>query len=244
MDAYARFRAWWTRTAPPAEQELDGAAAEARAFARWAAELRAAGEDARDVSLLRRFGAARLETETWNAFLTSEKARFRRKPNAFLCASVATLPPGRALDVATGQGRNAIHLAQKGWRVTGFDPATKAVADARARAKRLGVEVRFRAASAEEFDFGRARWDLVVLCYCGVREIAPRVIASLRPGGAVIAEAFRASRGPGGGVTFGDNELLRLFRKLRIVRYEETVGVADYGLRRTGLVRLVARAPG
>jgi hypothetical protein len=44
-------------------------------------------------------------------------------------------------------------------------------------------------------------------------------------------------------VVFDTNELLRLFDHLRIVRYEDTEAVADFGLRTTRLVRLCAQKP-
>jgi hypothetical protein len=47
----------------------------------------------------------------------------------------------------------------------------------------------------------------------------------------------------GGGVVFDTNELLRLFDRLRIVRYEDTEGIGDFGLRNTRLVRLCAQKP-
>jgi hypothetical protein len=47
----------------------------------------------------------------------------------------------------------------------------------------------------------------------------------------------------GGGVVCDTNELLRLFDRLRIVRYEDAKGIGDFGLRHTRLVRLCAQKP-
>jgi hypothetical protein len=47
----------------------------------------------------------------------------------------------------------------------------------------------------------------------------------------------------GGGVVFDTNELLRLFDRLRIVRYEDTESIADFGMQTTRLVRLCAQKP-
>ncbi len=43
------------------------------------------------------------------------------EPNHWLVPEVADLPPGRALDVGAGEGRNAIWLAERGWTVTTVD---------------------------------------------------------------------------------------------------------------------------
>jgi SAM-dependent methyltransferase len=53
------------------------------------------------------------------------------------------LPPGRALDVGCGTGRDACYLAGRGWQVTGVDIAPAAIARARRRAAALGVQVRW-----------------------------------------------------------------------------------------------------
>ena len=51
------------------------------------------------------------------------------------------LTPGRALDVGSGTGRDAVHLAGRGWRVTAVDQDERALARARERAAEQGVEV-------------------------------------------------------------------------------------------------------
>lgn len=53
------------------------------------------------------------------------------------------LPPGRALDVGCGTGRHAVHLAKLGWQVTGVDMIEEALAKARDRAEREGVEAQW-----------------------------------------------------------------------------------------------------
>jgi SAM-dependent methyltransferase len=98
--------------------------------------------------------------------------------------------PGRALDVGMGQGRNTIFLAQQGWDAVGFDPADRAVAAAQQQAAQLGVKITTRVARAEDFDWGTAQWDLIVLSYVGGRDSVSNVVRSLRPGGMVLIEGF------------------------------------------------------
>jgi len=94
-------------------------------------------------------------------------------------------------------------------------------------------------AKASDFDMGSAKWDLILLSYVEIRDKAEKVIGALAPGGIVVAEYFHQDSGnaPGG---FGDNELIRLFESLRVIRYEDTEAVADFGMQRTRLVRLCA----
>ena len=86
--------------------------------------------------------------------------------------------------------------------------------------------------SAEEFDWGRQRWDLIALLYFhAVRENMAKVRESLRPGGLVVVEAFLVPPGsPERGVEYRPGELRKLFDEgFETLRYEETEGVADYG---------------
>ena len=89
------------------------------------------------------------------------------------------------------------------------------------------------------FDFGDAKWDLILLSYVDMRHLASRVLKALAPGGIVIAEYFHQdSQGVSGG--FADNEMMTLFAGLRVLRYEDTEGVADFGKTRDRLVRVAA----
>lgn len=239
---YERYR-YWRSTQP---RQLDDEAA----LAAYAAQLVAGGTSQADaakvVDTLRREGK-RLEVERWNEILTSDKPRFNVQPNAFLVEMVKGRKPGAALDVGMGQGRNALYLARLGWKVTGFDPAERAVAAARAAATKLGVPLEAVVADDESFDWGQARWDLIVMSYVGVRNDVERVVRALRPGGLVVIEAFHRdvtrTQSVGGAVVFDTNELLALFGKLRVRRYEDAPGPADFAGKDAPLVRLCAEKP-
>jgi SAM-dependent methyltransferase len=146
-----------------------------------------------------------------------------------------------------GQGRNTIYLAQQGWDSVGFDPADRAVAAAQQQASAVGVKITTQVAREEDFDWGDAKWDLIVLSYFGARAVADKTIRALRPGGMVIVEAFHrdaTKEGPvGGAVVFDTNELLQLFKDLRVIRYEDAKAVSDFGLTETRVVRLAAIKP-
>jgi 2-polyprenyl-3-methyl-5-hydroxy-6-metoxy-1,4-benzoquinol methylase len=93
------------------------------------------------------------------------EAAHRDKSNLFLVETVTNLPPGRALDLGMGEGRNAIHLAQQGWSVAGLDVSDVGVAHANEKARVLGVRIDARVKDIYTFDFGTAQWDLVCLLY-------------------------------------------------------------------------------
>jgi 2-polyprenyl-3-methyl-5-hydroxy-6-metoxy-1,4-benzoquinol methylase len=243
---YETFRAWITMQ-PREVQD----AADAGVYERYAAVLRKQGKPETDVTAtiaaLKAMGD-RAEVERWNRILTAQQPAFNTSPNAFLVAVTKGLKPGRALDVGMGQGRNTIYLAQQGWESVGFDPAGRAVEAARAHAEKLGVKITTQVARAEDFDWGQAKWDLIVLSYVGAREFASNVVRALRPGGMVVVEGFHRdatkTRSIGGAVVFDTNELLKVFAPLRVVRYEDTEAVADFaGQANTRVVRLAAIRP-
>ncbi len=242
---YEAFRDWITRQ-DRAVQDADDDVV----YARYAAELQTQGKSAQEaaatIASLKAIGD-RAEVERWNKILTSPKPFFNKEPNAFLVEMVKGLKPGRSLDVGMGQGRNTIFLARQGWTSVGFDPADRAVAAAEADAKSAGVTITTKVAKAEEFDWGDAQWDLIVLSYVGAREYTDQVTRSLKPGGMVVVEAFHRdatkSHPIGGAVVFDTNELLKVFPALRVVRYEDTTAVGDFGLEETRVVRLAAVKP-
>jgi SAM-dependent methyltransferase len=245
LQTYAAFRAWMTKQPAEVQQAADDVV-----FERYAGELRAQGKPDKEINStiksLRKLGD-RAEVELWNRVLTSPKPRFNTAPNAFLVDMTRSLKPGRALDVGMGQGRNTIYLAQQGWDSVGFDPADQAVAAAQDQASRLGVKITTHVARAEEFEWGDAAWDLIVLSYVGGRDFVDEVLRALRPGGMVVLEGFHRdatkTQSIGGAVVFDTNELLQLFAGLRIVRYEDTIAVGDFGQAETRVVRLAAVKP-
>ena len=77
----------------------------------------------------------------WDARYAQKELVWTAEPNRRFAAEVDGLAPGRALDVACGEGRNAVWLAERGWRVTAVDLSSVGLAKARDLAAARGVEV-------------------------------------------------------------------------------------------------------
>lgn len=192
--------------------------------------------------------AQKESTSPWDAAYLTDNPSFNLEANSFLVHVAEGLSPGRALDVGMGQGRNALHLARRGWKVSGFDVSRAGIAQALQRASDEELVIDAVVQSAQEYDWGSERWDLIVLAYFPfLRPSLPSILSSLRPGGSVVVEAYHADSardrppGPGAGVTFSTNELPRLFADLRLLEYHDLRAQADWGLFETRLVRLHAR---
>lgn len=149
--------------------------------------------------------------------------------NAFLARMTEGRTPGRALDIGTGEGRNALFLASQGWAVTGFDASAAGVKAALTEADKRHVRLTAVVADVDTFDYGREQWDLVVGLYMHdmLTRHAGAIAASLTPGGLLVVEGMQyGAMGAGvGGDRYGHhpNELLRAFDTLRVVFYEEAM---------------------
>jgi SAM-dependent methyltransferase len=123
--------------------------------------------------------------------------------------------PGRALDLACGDGRNALWLAQNGWRVTAVDRSSSAIELLRQRTAECGVEIETRVADLEKSEYAiePGRWDLVVISYYLQRDLFERARRGVVPGGVLLAIVllgegrFRAEAGELRGY-FADWEIL------------------------------------
>ena len=130
-----------------------------------------------------------MEREDWDRRYAGQELVWSAGPNQFVADVLAAAPPGRALDLATGEGRNAIWLAERGWRVTGVDFSAAGLAKARALAEARGVEVDWVVADAREYD--GAGYDLVLIAYLHLpadqnAAVLRRAAAALAPGGTFL----------------------------------------------------------
>ena len=111
-------------------------------------------------------------------------------PNQFVAAELADLPPGNAVDLACGEGRNAIWLAERGWSVTGIDFSEVAVDRARERAG--GRAVAWVVGDALTVELPLV--DLALLAYLQLpadqrRTAVRRAFGALAPGGTLFVVA-------------------------------------------------------
>ncbi len=132
-----------------------------------------------------------MRREDWDRKYGEAEHLWSANPNRFLVAEVERLPPGRALDLACGEGQNAIWLAGLGWDVVGVDFSEVAISRARTRAERDGVAVDFSVADLLVYKPEPGAHDLVLLLYLHLapherRRVLERASAALAPGGTLL----------------------------------------------------------
>ena len=111
-----------------------------------------------------------MDSEAWNRRYAGTELVWTAQPNRFLVSETADLTPGRALDVACGEGRNAVWLAEQGWRATGVDFSDVALGKARRLAEARAVEVDWVRADVVEHRSGERAFDLVIVFYLQLAE--------------------------------------------------------------------------
>jgi 2-polyprenyl-3-methyl-5-hydroxy-6-metoxy-1,4-benzoquinol methylase len=167
---------------------------------------------------------------------------FNGEPSAFLARAIEGVTPGKALDIAMGQGRNSLYLARKGWDVTGYDVSSVGLATAEASAAKAGLKIHTVQKSHSDFDFGTAQWDLIAMVFPGTsmddEDLLRRIKASLKPGGMIVVEQFNAP--PVEGAKGPPNALFQTFQAFRVLRYEDVQDVSDWGRMKARIGRIAA----
>lgn len=188
------------------------------------------------------------ERSRWDRRYASGEYVARTWPTPFLLEWLDRIPVGRALDVATGTGRNALALAEAGFEVDAVDISAVAIHRARTTAAQRGLAVDWVVADLDTDPLPGDGYDLITVLRYRNPGLWPRLAAALSPDGWIVVEHhLRTSRddvvGPGSDAfRLAPGELLEAFRDLRVVHYSETVEPTDDGEALFALARFVACA--
>ena len=180
--------------------------------------------------------------EDWNARYTQKELLWTAEPNRLFAAEVGGLEPGRALDVACGEGRNAVWLAERGWRVTAVDFSDVALAKGARLAESRGVEVDWVLADALDYEPDRQAFDLVLVLYLlllhdDLRRVLRHAGDAVGPGGTLFVlghDTTNLAQGYGGpkdvSVLFTPEDVVAALGGLVVERAEKVkriVALAD-----------------
>ena len=168
--------------------------------------------------------------------MTTWDERFRRgeypqdpEPSSVLRDYAADLPDGRALDVATGTGRNAVFLATEGYDVDAIDQSREGLHIASENASKRGVDdrVNWIQADVPTYEFPEGAYDVIAISFYRAVDRFPDVKEALAPGGYLFVEHHLRSSDPtpsgpsGDRYRFAANALLRACLDLTVCYYEE-----------------------
>ncbi|MEU9361475.1 bifunctional NAD(P)/FAD-dependent oxidoreductase/class I SAM-dependent methyltransferase [Streptomyces sp. NPDC048301] len=168
----------------PSLQVLPSAAQGSQVGAMIAFSL--ADEDLR--AAVRRSG----EEADWDHRYGGTERAWSGNPNGTLVNEATALAPGRALDVGTGEGADALWLAEHGWKVTATDISGNALDRVRSEAEHRGLAVTLvRSDANDPAPFGTDTFDLVSLQYGSFKRTPDRralhsLLAAVAPGGTLL----------------------------------------------------------
>lgn len=177
--------------------------------------------------------------EDWNERYARTELLWTAEPNRLIAAEAGGLAPGRALDLACGEGRNAVWLAERGWEVTGVDFSDVAIEKARALAAQRGVEVAWHLADVLRYAPVARGFELVVVCYLQLpaselERALQHAVVALAPGGTLLVlghDTTNLTEGHGGpqdpAVLFTPEQVVGALEGLEVERAERVVRVVS-----------------
>ena len=141
----------------------------------------------------------------WDERYSQHEFVYGLEPNDFLVEQSGRIPPGRVLCLAEGEGRNALHLALKGYDVLAVDSSRVGLEKAARRAQQADVTIHTELADLAEFHIKEGHWQGIVSIFAHLppavrKPLHQQVVAGLAPGGVFILEAYTPRQLEIGGV--------------------------------------------
>jgi len=185
------------------------------------------------------------DQKRWNERFGRREFALGKEPNPFLKKHIHLFTKGRALDIAAGEGRNAILLAQHGFEVDAVDISSMGLKKTRKLAREKGVKINTFLVDLDQYPIEKERYDLIANFNFLKRRLIPRIKKGLKIEGRVIFETYlleHRTLGAGGPKQakyfLKPNELLRLFKDFRILFYRE--GIFREGGKKKAVASLIA----
>jgi SAM-dependent methyltransferase len=183
-----------------------------------------------------------VDSQEWDRRYAGTELVWTAEPNRFVVAELQDLAPGRALDVAAGEGRNAVWLATRGWQVTAVDFSAAGLAKGRHLAQACGVTIDWVHADVRDYQPEACSFQLVLVAYLQLHEseldgVLRRAATALAPGGVLLVvghDVTNLTEGTGGppdpAVLYTPESITRSLTGLTVVRADRVrrpVATAD-----------------
>lgn len=166
------------------------------------------------------------------------------EPNPLLQRFWNTIPKGPVVDIAMGNGRNALFLAGKGYKVYGLDRSSEALKIAGETMAAKGQGISLLLGDANDLPFKGGSMAGVMVFYFLMRNIMGEIADTLQSGGVLIYETFlkrqnAIDRHRNPEFLLDDGELISFFKGLDLLFYEETI--SDTEGRNRAIAKFVGR---
>lgn len=168
------------------------------------------------------------DRRNWDKLYDTRSYVYGKEPAAILREHIGTLRGGRVLDLAMGEGRNAVYLAKKGFIVDGVDISEVALRKSKRLARENHVSLNTVIADLNTYKIKSNFYDVIINVDYLQRNLIPEMKRGLKKQGIVIFENFTGAQVPGrkGQIRRQDaflkkGELKELFKDFKILVYRE-----------------------
>ena len=185
-----------------------------------------------------------MHKDKWNQRYSGKELLWPQEPSEILKKEMAYIPPGQALDLAAGEGRNAFFLAKQGWEVTAVDFSEVAVQKGRELAEKIELPVRWEIQDLTAYHPAKGSYDCITIFYLHLpwdefSEVLRRATAALKPQGVLLVvghDTTNLEAGTGGpqnpDVLYSPADITALFstiETLEVERAERQRHALDHG---------------
>jgi SAM-dependent methyltransferase len=185
-----------------------------------------------------------MHKDKWNKRYSGKELLWPQEPSEILKKETEDCPPGRALDLAAGEGRNSFFLATQGWEVTAVDFSEVAVQKGRELARKLELPVKWEVQDLTAYRPAKGSYDCITIFYLHLpweefSEVLRRAAAALRPQGVLLVvghDSTNLEAGTGGpqhpNVLYSPTDitaLLGTIENLEVERAERQRQALDHG---------------
>lgn len=144
-----------------------------------------------------------MDRTDWDERYRAKELVWTADANQFVVAELTGREPGKAIDVAAGEARNAVWLAEQGWDATAVDFSAVGLGKAQELARARGVLITTEVVDVVAEPLPGGPYDLVLLAYLQLpepqrREALAHCVAALARGGTLLEVAHDASNLPDG----------------------------------------------
>lgn len=173
----------------------------------------------------------------WDQKYAEQSYLFGKIPARSLAENYHFIPDNaRVLDIGMGEGRNAVFLASKGYKVTGIDISPKAVQKAMKLADEYGVTIRSISRPIDDVNLDYQSFDAIVCYYFYKEGLIKKIIPWLKKGGVLIFETYTTSQKNVMGFNLQEydgefirpGELLKIFKDHEILFYSEPKHLGEF----------------
>lgn len=169
-----------------------------------------------------------MDRSRWDNLYNTKTYIFGKEPASFLRENIALLPVGKALDIAMGEGRNAVYLAKKGFDVEGVDISEVALRKAKQLARENQVRITTTNADLNTYTIPAESFHVILNIDYLQRNLIPQIKRGLKHKGIVVFENHTVDQMKNKGGTqirqflLEQGELKKMFEDFKILVYRET----------------------